>query len=189
MGYRSRCRAGAVVLCAVLALFASACGDSATSKAAQVIKTSHALNGKRVDAVGYFKTTKVTFVTNGVAPLVLVPSTMSDAGSATLENIMVKFGKEPNTIFMPERYKGNDIEIRDASGRVNDINTKFKVTGTVVYDSTEKIAPPKPPSGAFVMDSQKRNYAAAKAKYEERVKKNDLYDYSYRIVDVVIARQ
>ena len=159
---------GSAVLGAALVLTLSGCGDSATSKLADQIKTSYTYNGKQVEMVGYLKTTRVSMVRNGVVLLVLVPSMVNDATSATLENIMIKFGKEPNSIDMPERYKLSDIKIYDVTGKVNDINTKFKITGTVVYESTEKIAEPKPPSGQVVLDIQKKNYEKAKAEYEER---------------------
>ena len=176
-----------LALGAAAALTLTACGDSATNKVADQIKTSYEYNGKQVEMVGYLKTTRFTMVRNGLAPLVLVPTAMNDATSATLENIMIKFGKEPNSIYMPERYKGSDIELRDSTGKVNDINTKFKVTGTVVYDSTEKIAEPKPPSGAMVLDVQRKNYEKAKAEYEERVKKGDVYNYRYKVTNVVLT--
>lgn len=178
---------GSAVLGAALVLTLSGCGDSATSKLADQIKTSYTYNGKQVEMVGYLKTTRVSMVRNGVVPLVLVPSMVNDATSATLENIMIKFGKEPNSIDMPERYKLSDIKIYDVTGKVNDINTKFKITGTVVYESTEKIAEPKPPSGQVVLDIQKKNYEKAKAEYEERAKKGDVYNYSYKVVDVVLT--
>lgn len=165
------------------------CGDSATNKVAEQIKSSYEWNGKQVEMVGYLKTTKVTLVRNGVAPLVLVPSSMSDAGSATLENIMIAFGKAPNSIFMPERFKSSDIELRDAQGAVHNIDTKLKVTGKVVYDSTQKIQEPVKPSGLVVLDLQKQNYEKAKAAYEEGVKKGDVYDYRYKVVDVVLTPQ
>ena len=178
-----------LVLCTAAALTLSACGDSSTNKVAEQIKTSYEYNGKQVEMVGYLKTTRFTMVRNGVAPVVLVPTMVNDATSATLENIMLKFGKEPNSIYMPERYKGEDIEIRDSTGKVNDINTKFKITGTVVYDSTEKIAEPKPPSGAMVLEMQRKSYEKAKAEYEERVKKGDVYDYRYKVTNVVLTPQ
>ena len=178
-----------LVLGTAAALTLSACGDSTTNKVAEQIKTSYEFNGKQVEMVGYLKTTRFTMVRDGLAGLVLVPTVMNDVSSATLQNIMIKFGKEPNSIYMPERYKGEDIELRDSTGKVNDINTKFKVTGTVVYDSTEKIAEPKPPSGAMVLDIQKKNYEKAKAEYEERVKKGDVYDYRYKVTNVILTPQ
>lgn len=178
-----------LAMVAAVAMSVSGCGDSATNKLANEIKTSYAYNGKQVEMVGYLKTSKLTFVRNGIAPVVLVPSMASDVSSATLENIMLKFGKEPNSIYMPEKFKGDDIELRDATGKVNNINTQFKLKGTVVYDSTEKIAEPKPPSGMMVLDIQKQNYEKEKLKYEERVKKGDVYDYKYKVVDIVLEPQ
>ena len=153
-----------VVLGAVVAL--SGCGDSATSKLADQIKTTHALNGKQVEMVGYLKPTRFTLVRNGFAPLVLVPSSTSDPVNATLENIMLAFGKEANSIFMPERYKSSEIELRDAAGKVHSVDTQFKITGTLHYDSTEKIAEPQPPTGNMVLGVQRQNYEKAKAEYE-----------------------
>ena len=176
-----------VVVGAAVAI--SGCGDSATSKVAEQIKTSYDFNGKQVEMVGYLKPTRFTLVSNGVAPLVLVPSSMSDPVNATLENIMLPFGKNANSIFMPERYKSSEIELRDASSKVNSVDTKFKVTGTVVYDSTEKIAAPQPPSGKMVLEIQRQNYEKAKAAYEERVKKGDVYSYKYKVVNVVLTPQ
>ena len=87
-----------LVLCSAAALTLSACGDSSTNKVAEQIKTSYEFNGKQVEMVGYLKTTRFTMVRNGVAPVVLVPTMVNDATSATLENIMLKFGKEPNSM-------------------------------------------------------------------------------------------
>ena len=88
-----------LLLCSAAALTLSACGDSSTNKVAEQIKTSYEFNGKQVEMVGYLKTTRFTMVRNGVAPVVLVPTMVNDATSATLENIMLKFGKEPNSIY------------------------------------------------------------------------------------------
>ena len=59
----------------------------------------------------------------------------------------------------------------------------------MVYDSTEKIAPPQPPSGKMVLEIQRQNYEKAKAAYEERVKKGDVYSYKYKVVNVVLTPQ
>ena len=44
---------GSAVLGAALVLTLSGCGDSATSKLADQIKTSYTYNGKQVEMVGY----------------------------------------------------------------------------------------------------------------------------------------
>ena len=174
----------------IVALLAG-CGDSGTSKLTNELKTSYTYNGKRVEVTGYLRTgARGAFVKNGKVSLMLTPSMWSNdsKGEALVDNVEMNYGKGPNSFYAPEKFTGKDIEFRDNTGKQYGVNTKFKVSGVVQYDSTAQITEPQLPSGPFVLPVQKQVYEQQLAAYNEKKKSGNLYDYSYRLVDVTLEK-
>jgi hypothetical protein len=166
-------------------LFAS-CGDKATSNLIKELNSSYTYDGKEVELIGYLSPHRTSLIMNGKVKLGLFNSLTEQSGSQ-LADVFINFGKEPNNIYMPEKYKSSEIEFYDNSGTMRNYLTKFRITGIVKYTKkdwekhlTEPENDPKKP--AFAKEMAKKSVEKAKKAAEERkAKTGDANDYSFEI--------
>jgi len=174
------------------AMMMTACGgDSATEKLVKKLNSSYDYDGKEVELVCYptIAEHSITLVGNGTVPIYLRNSKWQTSQHAFITT-KLNFGKEPNCIWMPEKYTLGDIEIFDSEENSHGINTKLKVKGIVRYTGKDwekytivkeenenpKIKMPK----IVGSKSAAERAEEAKQKAEERRKKTgDPNDYSF----------
>jgi len=109
-----------------------------------------------------------------------------------LAQAKINFGQEPNSIWMPEKFKLDDIEIYDSAGQKHDVNTKFNLRGIVHYtnknwkEDLEKKQEDKKDmfsnNPAFQKMRENSKNEAENAKAEREKKTGDPNDYTFEII-------
>lgn len=177
------------------AAFMSACGDSETKKLVDRISSSYELDGQKVTLKGYVTIGGMEIVKDGAVRVSLVASPTQQSASA-FATARVRFGQEPNCVWMPDKFKLDDVEIYDAAGAKYGTNTKFAFVGVVRYtnkDWEQKLdAAGKQDmfsdNEAFKKMREKSDKKNREAAEERRKKTGDANDYSFEfVVDEIIA--
>ncbi len=171
---------------AIVSLLFVSCGENATRKLVNELESSYDYDGKEVTLEGYFYPTRVMFVRGGYVNAPLCESAVLTGSDNSITTVKLKYGKEPNCIYFPEKYKLQDLEVYDNEGNKFGYNDKLKITGIVKYTTKgqkEKADDDKSlPPGGFKIPKQ------GPAKDKEDEDKGDGNNYNYEIIDVKITK-
>ena len=179
----------AIGLCTSL-FFITSCGDSATKKFVKELNTSYTNDGKEVELTGYIFTFHGAMVWGDLVKVGLYNvAGQTDGAIATLK---IKFGKEANQIFIPEKYHGNEIEIYDNTGKKHGYLQKITVKGIVHYTNKnwkEKLEQEKEGKKDMFSNNpamqkvrEKSLNQAEEAAQEREKKTGDPNDYSFEVL-------
>ena len=173
----------------ISAMVMTACGDGATKKRMQELDSSYDYDGKEVTLTGYLTYNSGTMIMNGKTTPVLRHSNWQKSGFVRPE---INFGKEPNNVWIPNKFRLEDIEIYDSSGQKHGINTKCNLKGTVRYTHKdwEKATIVKEETSSKVKtiqiygtkSAEERAEEAKKAAEERRAKTGDPNDYTFEFI-------
>jgi len=121
----------AVLLLLVCGLVSCSGADKSTKELISKLNSGYDYDGQEVEMTGYLSVPRSFLVKGDRITLGLHNS----AGQNTdeLAKLKVKFGKGENSYFVPEKYRGSDVEIYDASGTQHGYMTCVKIKGTVKY--------------------------------------------------------
>ena len=175
----------------ISAMLMTACGDGATKKLVKELNSSYTNEGKEVELKGYIFTFHGAMVWGDRVRVGLY--NVAGQTDGAIAPIKMKFGQEANSIFIPEKYRGNDIEIYDNAGEKHGYLKRFTVKGVVHYtnkDWKEKLEKEKekegkkdmPSNNPAVQKMRENSLSKAEEAAKEREKKTgDPNDYSFEI--------
>jgi len=173
----------------IFAAILVSCGDNATKKLVKELNSSYTYDGKEVILTGYVIYNSGALIMNGKTNVALSNSNWQQDAFAHAE---MNFGQEPNSIWMPDKFRLEDIEIYDSNGQKHGINTKFNLKGTVHYtnkDWKEQLEQQKEgkkdmfSNNPAFQEMRKNSLSKAEEATNERKKKSgDPNDYSFKIV-------
>jgi hypothetical protein len=169
----------------------TACGDGATKKLTNQLNSSYDYDGKEMELTGFIYTFHGAMVSGDMVRVGLF--NVAGQTSGAVATLKIKFGKDANGIYIPEKYHGSDIEIYDNTGEKHGYLTKCTVKGTVRYtnknwkenlEKTDDPASEKNPlaNSETFKKMREKTVANAKKAAEEREKKTgDPNDYSFEM--------
>ncbi|MDR2885210.1 MAG: hypothetical protein LBU95_00300 [Rikenellaceae bacterium] len=167
------------------ALMAS-CGDGGNGEVLEKLNSSYELEGQTVTLKGYLAVPRRFSVDEyGRAAIDLYSAAGQGDNATSLAALKMGFGKEPNCFWVPEEYRGSDMEIYDSAGGKHGYLKRIVVTGTVHYinkdwqsalqDETE----PHKMGAAFEQMRAKSNERIRAAAEERKKATGDENDYSF----------
>ena len=121
---------------ALLIFLFTSCGDKQTANLVKELNSSYTYDDQDVELIGYLFPSKMTFVRGESVNVGLYSAAGQSKGELT--KVAVNFGQEANSIYMPQKFSGSEVEIYDNNGEKHGYLTKVKVTGTVKYTNKEK---------------------------------------------------
>ena len=182
----------------VFAAILVSCGDSATNKLVKELHSSYANDGKEVELTGYIFTFHGAMVWGDEVNVGLY--NVAGQTNDEIATMKLKFGKEANNIFIPQKYRGSDIEIYDNAGKKYGYLQKFTVKGVVHYTNKnwkEKLEQQKEGKNGMFSKSptfqkmRESSLSKAEENAKEREKKTgDPNDYSFEVIvnDISVAK-
>ena len=183
------------VLSLILTVILTSCGDSATNKLVAELNSSYTNDGKEVELTGYIFTSHIAIVSGDVVKVGLY--NVAGQTDGEIAEIKIKFGKEANHIFIPEKYRGNEIEIYDNTGEKHGYLQKITVKGTVHYTNKdwEKETVAKEETGNNIKIFGKKSAAekaeeakqAAEKRKKETGDSND-YSFEFSVSEISVAK-
>jgi len=181
----------AFIISLIFAAILSGCGDGATKKLVKELNSSYTNDGKKVELTGYITRNGPAIVSDDRVRVDLTYSNVQQSQNAFAQ-ALVKFGKEPNSIFIPEKFRLEDIEIYDSNGQKHGVNTEFNIKGTVHYTHKDWKENLEQKQGdkkdmfsnnpAFQKMRENSKNEAENAKAEREKKTGDPNDYSFEII-------
>ncbi|MCL1938072.1 MAG: hypothetical protein FWF52_06735 [Candidatus Azobacteroides sp.] len=172
-----------------------ACGDGTTKKLVKELNSSYDNEGKEVTLTCYITQNGPVIIKNGTTSVSLVYSNMQQDAFAYAQ---LNFGKEANCVWMPEKFRLEDIEIYDNTGRKYGVNTEFTIKGIVHYTNKnwkEELSQADKPgmfsnSEVFKKMREKSDNDNKKAAEDRKKKTGDPNDYSFEIIvnDISVAK-
>gem|GEM_PF-887294 len=124
----------------VAAILTSCGGDNATNKLVKELNSSYTNDGKEVELVGYIAIVSGraggTSVNNGKITVGLTNSNWQQKQDAFAQ-AKINFGKDSNSLWLPEKFLLSDVEIYDSKGQKHDVNTKLAIKGIVHYTNKD----------------------------------------------------
>ena len=125
----------AVLVLLVCGLVSCGGADKATKEMIEKLSTSYDYDGQQVEMTGYLSVPRSILVRGDMIALGLHNS--AGQSNDELAKLKVKFGKGENSYYVPEKFRGSDVEIYDATGEQHGYLTCVKVKGTVKYTNKE----------------------------------------------------
>ena len=184
-------RKAAFIFSLIFAAILSSCGDGATKKLVKELNSSYSNDGKDIELTGYITRNGPAIVSNGKTRVDLTYSNMQQSSDAYAQAQMT-FGKEPNSIYIPEKFRLEDIEIYDSNGQKHGVNTEFNIKGMVHYtnkDWKEKLEQKQEDkkdmfsnNPAFQKMRENSKNEAENDRAEREKKTGDPNDYSFEII-------
>lgn len=150
---------------------------------ARSIDSTYTYDGKEVTFVGKYDARHMSIIRNNKFNAGL--EVKSGDKKKNISNIEFTFGKGKNSIYFPDEYMDNQIEIYDNEGNKLAHNALLKITGTLKY--THKGPKAKPWENPKLPESARKALKAAEDRRIEREGEGDGNDYSYIIKDIVIT--
>ena len=175
----------------ILAAILSSCGDSTTNKLVKELNSSYTNDGKEVTLTGYVAISSGRMIMDNKVKVSLTNSNWQQEQNA-LAKAKINFGQEPNSIWMPEKFRLENIEIYDSAGQKYGVNTKFNLKGIVHYTNkdwkenlTQKQEDKKDmfsnnPAMQKIREKSKNDDEKAKAEREKKT--GDPNDYTFEII-------
>lgn len=125
-----------IAICSALALCMWSCGgakDVATEAALKEIASGNYVNeGKEYELSGYLSVPRNMFINKGHVTLSL-HTIAGQSNDFQICKAQLGFGQQANSVYVPEKYSGSDMEIYDKDGSMHGYRTKVKLRGTVKY--------------------------------------------------------
>ena len=174
-------------------------GDGTTNNLVKKLNSSYENDGKEVTLVCYptIAEHSLTLIDrSGTIPIYLRNSKWQKSQDAFVIT-KLNFGKEPNCLWLPEKYTLGDVEIFDSEGNNHGTNTKLAIKGIVRYTNKDwekaTIAKEESSGGIRIVGAKSATERAeeAKKKAEERRKKTgDPNDYSFifEVTSISVAK-
>ena len=175
-----------LLLCTIAAVVFVACGtDSESAKVLKELSSSYENEGREVSLVGYLGVPRNILVMGEDIRLNLYNAAGQNDNNY-IAALKVRFGQGPSSYYVPEKYRGSDVEIYDSNGGKHGYMTKVKVTGTVHYTNRDwEESLNREYSGlnnSFLRQKHEESQAEAKKAAEEREKATgDRNDYSFEL--------
>jgi len=177
----------------LLAITMTSCGggDKATTKLLKELNSSYNYDGKEATLTGYLTYNSGAMIVHGKTTPALRHSNWQKEGFARPE---INFGKEPNCVWIPDKFRLEDIEIYDSNGEKHGVNTKVTLKGTVRYTNKEwekaTVAEEEKSGGMKIFGAKsaaEKAEEAKKAAEERRKKTGDPNDYSFTFQATAIS--
>jgi hypothetical protein len=181
----------------ILSAILMSCGDSATNKIVKELNSSYDNEGKEVELTGYITVGKVEIVRDNTIGVSFVSSPTQQSQHA-FAHLTVQFGKESNRIWLPEKFRLQDVEIYDSKGEKHNTNTQLTVKGTLHYTHknwekdlvVEELTGPLKNNSALKKmkeDSARKNQEAAEKRKKETGDPND-YSFDIHVQEISVAK-
>ena len=122
-----------MILAATAVLLASCGTDSQTKKVLANIASGYEMEGREVQLVGYLGVPRNILVTSELITLGLYNAAGQNASSDEIARVRIRFGQAPNSYYVPEKYRGSNVEIYDSDGVQHGYMTKVRLTCRVRY--------------------------------------------------------
>lgn len=100
------------------------------------LQSSYKYDGQEIVAEGYFSIPRYSrmSVRQGKIGLPFKASRWQLFSQDNIfDNVDIAYGKEPNSIYMPERFTNRQVEIYDKQGNRLRLNDKIRIRATVEY--------------------------------------------------------
>ncbi|MCL2651180.1 MAG: hypothetical protein FWD60_09190 [Candidatus Azobacteroides sp.] len=172
----------------ILSAMVTACSDGATKKLMKALNSSYDYDGKEVTLTGYAIYKSGALIMNGKTDVALSNSNWQQDSFA---DVKMNFGKEPNSIWMPDKFRLEDVEIYDSNGQKHGINTKLNLKGIVHYthkdwENATEVKEESSSKGKLQIYGTKspdqRAEEAKKAAEERKAKTGDPNDYTFELI-------
>jgi hypothetical protein len=185
------------VMLILSAILVSCSGDNATEQVVKQLHSSYDLDGQEVQLVGYVAIASGrgggALIMNDQITVGLVSSNWQQKQDA-FASAKIKFGQNPNCLYMPEKFSLGDVEIYDSNGQKHGVNTQFAFKAKVKYTRkdweketvVEETDKPKMQIHGVKTPAQ-RAEEAKKAAEERKKATGDPNDYTFELTVVEIS--